>query len=162
MKIRALAAGLMSAPGRCFQHHHRGVSGSLALTVAALLAPLLGPGRASATFPGENGRIAFTGYDGQDNELFSIAPDGSDLRQLTVNTASDDYAAFSPDGSQIAFWSNRGPVGSPSSEIYVMNVDGTNQPGSPTTPKPWSTSTRFGLRTGGSVSSPTADPRGST
>jgi Tol biopolymer transport system component len=44
------------------------------------------------------------------------------VTQLTRNTADDRYPAWSPDGSKIAFQSDRDG----NSEIYVMNADGTN------------------------------------
>ncbi len=51
---------------------------------------------------------------------------------LTNNAARDVFCAWSPDGTQIAFWSDRDGNG----EVYVMNADGsnptnlTNDPGS--------------------------------
>ena len=41
---------------------------------------------------------------------------------LTVDPARDDWPAWSPDGSKIAFASGRDG----NAEIYVMNADGTN------------------------------------
>ena len=49
--------------------------------------------------------------------------DGSNQTRLTNNQASDFFPSFSPDGSKIAFTSNRDG----SYEIYVMNADGSNQ-----------------------------------
>jgi Tol biopolymer transport system component len=49
--------------------------------------------------------------------------DGSNQTRLTINSASDGQPAWSPDGTQIAFTSDR----SSGFQIYVMNVDGTNQ-----------------------------------
>jgi Tol biopolymer transport system component len=49
--------------------------------------------------------------------------DGSDPVRLTDNAASDDGPVWSPDGSKIAFTSNRDGNG----EIYVMNADGSVQ-----------------------------------
>ncbi len=56
--------------------------------------------------------------------------DGTNVKQLTSNTAVDGLSDWSPDGSKIAFCSNRdgdleiyreGDL-----EIYVMDADGTN------------------------------------
>ncbi len=54
------------------------------------------------------------------------ADDGSgqtNLSYLSNNTANDDSPAWSPDGTQIAFHSNRDSK----TEIYVMNADGSVQ-----------------------------------
>jgi Tol biopolymer transport system component len=42
--------------------------------------------------------------------------------RLTNNEGIDAFPAWSPDGTQIAFRSERGE----NSDIYVMNIDGTN------------------------------------
>ena len=49
--------------------------------------------------------------------------DGSNQTRLTNNPAIDISPSFSPDGSKIAFVSNRDG----NQEIYVMNADGSNQ-----------------------------------
>jgi len=56
-----------------------------ALTLIALL--ILGLGQANATFPGKNGRIAFVQFP----DIFTMNPDGSDVRQLT-NLGPDRFA----------------------------------------------------------------------
>jgi Tol biopolymer transport system component len=74
--------------------------------LAALSAVVVaGPGRAA--FPGENGRVAFTAFAGSEQDIFTVAADGSDLRNHTNNPATDADAAFSADGSQIVFYSVR-------------------------------------------------------
>jgi len=62
-----------------------------------------------------------------------MGADGSNLRKLTDDgaNASSNSPDWSPDGKQIVFHSNRDatPVGTPpfrGSDIYVMNVDGSN------------------------------------
>ena len=46
--------------------------------------------KAEATFPGKNGRIAYTDWDaGKDYEIYTINPDGSGKRQLTNNNADE-------------------------------------------------------------------------
>ena len=72
------------------------------------------------------GKIAFrSNRDGNpsNNEIYVMNADGTNQINLTNNPASDDEPAFSPDGSQIAFYSDRDG----NFEIYVMNADGTNQ-----------------------------------
>ncbi len=49
--------------------------------------------------------------------------DGSNVLNLTNAVGLDDQPAWSPDGTKIAFRSNRDG----NFEIYVMNVDGTGQ-----------------------------------
>jgi eukaryotic-like serine/threonine-protein kinase len=57
-------------------------------------------------------------------EIYIMNPDGSDQRRLTHENASDDTPALSPDGSMIAFASQRDGG---TFEIFLMNADGTNQ-----------------------------------
>jgi Tol biopolymer transport system component len=105
------------------------------LLAAALLGGMLalgGPGSAQATFPGRNGRIAFSlggealpGAEPGHSQIFTIKPDGTGLRQLT-NVAADKSAAspaWSPDGRRIAFQSNV----SGDFQLWVMNADGSGK-----------------------------------
>jgi Tol biopolymer transport system component len=55
-------------------------------------------------------------------EIFVIEIDGSGLRRLTNNAWADARPDWSPDGRQLAFQSDR----SGSTEIYVMNADGSS------------------------------------
>ncbi|MDQ3684527.1 MAG: hypothetical protein M3430_02860, partial [Acidobacteriota bacterium] len=57
-------------------------------------------------------------------EIYVMNSDGSNQSRLTNNAANDNYPAFSPDGSRIAFSSERD---SGLDEIYVMNSDGSSQ-----------------------------------
>jgi len=43
--------------------------------------------------------------------------------RLTDNLAIDRNPAWSPDGSKIAFWSDRNAA---NPEIYIMNLDGSD------------------------------------
>src|SRR5690606_30395331 len=72
-------------------------------------------------------RIAYVstlpvGVDRFNPEIFIINPDGSNVTQLTNSLASDRYPVWSPDGTRIAFMSDRDG----NDEIYVMNADGSN------------------------------------
>ena len=50
-----------------------------------------------------------------------MAIDGSDVRRLTNNPADDVEPSYSPNGTRIAFRSDR----SGNSQIYTMNPDGS-------------------------------------
>jgi Tol biopolymer transport system component len=63
---------------------------------------------------------------GADGEVVIMNPDGSGFRQLTDNAAPNDWGpSVSPDGTRIAFTSDRG-TGQVSNDIWVMNIDGSN------------------------------------
>jgi Tol biopolymer transport system component len=69
-------------------------------------------------------RIAFASDRDGDFEIYTMNVDGTDLRRLTHNPASDTHpGSWSPDGQRIAFVSDRD--GNP--EIYVVNADGTGE-----------------------------------
>jgi Tol biopolymer transport system component len=72
-------------------------------------------------------RIAFhsTRETGTTNEIYTINPDGTGLVRLTNNIAEDRDPAWSPDGTKIAFSSNRAQRGFGKRHIWVMNADGT-------------------------------------
>jgi len=78
---------------------------------------------AFATFPGKNGRIAFV----QDGEIFTMNPDGSDIRQLTH--LGLDISANWPFGLRTVERSSSANLRAPDRkpEIWVMDADGSNQ-----------------------------------
>ena len=78
--------------------------------------------QASGTFAGSNGRIAFTmRTEIGDFDVYTMNPDGTALFQVTTDPARDFNPRWSPDGSRIAFSSNRDG----DFDIYVVNADGT-------------------------------------
>ncbi len=89
---------------------------------------------AGATPPGANGRIAFgsdlvpgpvatSGAAGSlETDVNTILPDGTARTRLTSTPGPDAIAAWSPDGSKIAFASGRDG----NQEIYVIDADGAN------------------------------------
>jgi Tol biopolymer transport system component len=90
-----------------------------ALAVTGLVAPAL------ATFKGSNGRLLYQGIVGEHEQLFTVKPDGSDVRQLTDFPDSGAWdAAWSPDSTKIAFVRRWGPN---KGRIYTMNADGSGQ-----------------------------------
>ena len=78
----------------------------------------------------DGGKIAFSagrrgtvGMDKPSVDIYVVNVDGSGLVQLTRDSGLNSSAAWSPDGKQIAFTSNRDSK----SKIWVMNPDGSNQ-----------------------------------
>jgi Tol biopolymer transport system component len=70
------------------------------------------------------GKIVFASdRDGGYAEIYIMNANGTGQTRLTTNDARDLFPAWSPDGSKIAFASDRDG----NYEIYVMNADGTGQ-----------------------------------
>jgi Tol biopolymer transport system component len=57
------------------------------------------------------------------NEIFTMRADGSGRRRLTDDPSIDLNPAWSPDGTQIVFRSDRSPDGT---ELWKMDADGSN------------------------------------
>jgi Tol biopolymer transport system component len=94
---------------------------AFAAVVAAVTAVAVIP--AHATFKGRSGLLVYQAQAGDHVELFSVRPDGTDVRQLTTFTDSDAIQAlWSPDGTKLAFLRAWGPN---KSRVEVMNADGT-------------------------------------
>lgn len=105
----------------------RGLSLSTATlwTLLALVLSTAGP--AYATFPGRNGLIAFQAQTDNGVQIFTIRPNGQDLRQITYVSGDAVAADWSPDGQQIVFEIDRPP--DPSScgnGVAIMNADGSD------------------------------------
>lgn len=66
--------------------------------------------------------VLFETYRDGNPEIYLMNPDGSQPINLTNHPDSDMYAAWSPNGTKIAFVSRRDG----DSEIYVMNADGSD------------------------------------
>jgi len=95
-----------------------GVLGALALALAA--AP-----PASATYEGNNGRIAFGAFFDSNSQadIWSTKPGEQQLHQLTDAPGHDICPAYSADGKQIAFCSDR----TGAYEIWVMDANGKHE-----------------------------------
>jgi Tol biopolymer transport system component len=69
------------------------------------------------------GRILFVAEIGSTTDIYSVSPDGTDVRQLTTHPANDKGAFGTWDERFIIFNSARDG----NDEIYVMNADGSDQ-----------------------------------
>jgi Tol biopolymer transport system component len=81
---------------------------------------------AQATFPGANGRIAFLRDIGGGPQIFTMAPDGTHVRQLTSFPRALAFdPAWSPDGRTIAFV--KAPNRNRPSSIWTMTAGGADK-----------------------------------
>src|SRR5688572_3004136 len=88
--------------------------------VLALLVAFLGcVDSAQATFPGQNGQLAFGSRDPY--ELYCLAPDGSAVTKLPVATGVEQNPVWSPDGNRLAFTASTNAP----SELWTMHADGS-------------------------------------
>jgi dipeptidyl aminopeptidase/acylaminoacyl peptidase len=104
-------------------------AGGAALTVVAAVA---GAGGAQASFPGDNGRIAYSSFDtdGKPRTIHTMSASGEHDRQLT-RRGSARNPSWSPDGRLIAF--DSGPAdGDGPSQLYVMKSNGHKKRSVPT------------------------------
>ena len=105
---------------------------SLMVLVAILTAGVLTvavSSTADAAFPGTNGKIVFWSDRSAGPGLYTITPGGT-AAKLPGTSGGENHAAWSPDGSRIAF---RSPSSS-NYEISVMNADGSGRRQLTTTP----------------------------
>jgi len=72
------------------------------------------------------GRIAFTAYVDDNNEIYVIDIDGKNKKRLTFNDTNDYSPCLSPDGTKIVYISFMRWRDS-NDEIYIMDIDGQNQ-----------------------------------
>ena len=86
----------------------------------------------------DGSQIAFeSGRDNQmltyiNHDIYVMAADGSSVTRLTDDGADEGGPSWSPNGASIAYvkmdyFSDQGLVENPTWDIYVMNVDGTDQ-----------------------------------
>jgi len=97
-----------------------------ALAAACTLAAMAAfSGSARATYGGAtNGRIAFGMNVNGNTDVYTVLPNGEDLRRLTTDPGFDACAAYSADGRRIAYCSGEGggPV-----QVWTMKQNGTDK-----------------------------------
>lgn len=99
------------------------VAGALAVTITAI--------PAGATHPGTNGRIAFLRWDADGfAQVWTANPDLTAARQVTHGDVNSGWPAWAPDGSRIAFDSDRFDPdpsdGVAVNDVLTMRPDGTD------------------------------------
>jgi len=78
--------------------------GRCVLSAAAFLAAMTVAGAAHAdTFPGRNGRIAFTAQVGSQSQVFTMRTNGTGVRQLSHEAAGAADPDWLPGGSQLVY-----------------------------------------------------------
>lgn len=70
--------------------------------------------------------ILFSARVDHNTDIYAVAADGSNQRQLTTDPAEDITPTWMPDGQTILFGSSRGR-GIYNGDLWVMNPDGSNQ-----------------------------------
>jgi TolB protein len=74
-------------------------------------------------------RIAFSSTrNGGQQDLFTMRPDGSDVRRLGGDATLDDvFPHWTADGKQVLFHTFPGPEGRPREDVWVIDADGTDR-----------------------------------
>ncbi|HET9064765.1 MAG TPA: BamA/TamA family outer membrane protein [Gemmatimonadales bacterium] len=67
-------------------------------------------GVTTPSFSPDGSKIVFSGMAGGVSDLFVINSDGTDLQRLTNDKYADLHPVYSPDGTTIAFTTDRGPA----------------------------------------------------
>lgn len=81
-------------------------------------------GGIGATFSSDGTKVAVASSDGGDSDIFVMNVDGSDPVNVTAASSDSEYEPdFSPDGSRIAFISDRDDS---YGDLFTMGVDGSD------------------------------------
>jgi Tol biopolymer transport system component len=97
---------------------------SLIVSVLALLC-LVPSSRVRATAPGINGRIAFGANTGAGFQIYTVRPNGHDLRQITHVNGEGKVPDWSPDGRRIVFEHDQ-DTADVCADIAIINADGSD------------------------------------
>lgn len=98
----------------------RGAAGQLVRRVTTLDGTNYDPAWAP-----DQARLAFVSQVDMNDEIYTVAIDGTKTRRLTFNTWEwDKHPSWSVDGQNIVFWSNRETA---RKQIWIMRDDGQGQ-----------------------------------
>jgi len=89
--------------------------------MAALLAAACSAPVAGATTPGDNGRIVYSAETSNGVQLFTVRPDGSNVRQITNVQGDAVHADWAPNGRKLVFEF----AGETHAGITLINPDGS-------------------------------------
>ena len=101
-------------------------SRTIFISVACVIALAMVAPSAQATYDGQDGRIAFGAFDATDRtqaDIWSVHTDGQSQHRLTDAPGRDICPAYSADGRQIAFCSDR----TGAFEIWLMDANGNHE-----------------------------------
>jgi Tol biopolymer transport system component len=115
---KILLIGITSTAKR---HPIRSIAPIAATIGMVILATLTLAPAASATYPHRNGLIAFQADTGNGSQIFTVRPNGNDLRQITYVNGNALRADWSPDGRRLAFAVE---TDADCSNIAIMRADG--------------------------------------
>jgi len=94
-----------------------------ALLAIAIAVGLVAAAPASAVAPGANGKLLYTLQTPGNFDIWTINADGSGNTPVVTDATSDQGGSWSPDGTKIAFRSDRTGAG----DIYIADADGSDQ-----------------------------------
>jgi Tol biopolymer transport system component len=95
---------------------------SLFAALAGTLATLALAAPAQATFPARNGLIVFSADTGSGSQVYTVRPNGHELRQITHLDGDAVHPDWSPDGRRIVF-----ELGTEDSDsLELVNADGSD------------------------------------
>jgi len=119
-RVRA-SASCKSNPVKTGGNAMRKVFVAAVVFVTVMAALVVASESARATYPGAtNGRVAFGLSVNGNVDVYSMLPNGNDLRRLTDDPSFESCSAYSPDGKWIAYCSGQ----SGNFEIWKMKQNG--------------------------------------
>jgi Tol biopolymer transport system component len=99
-----------------------GAARTVSVTAGQTLTTLVGVTCRAALFD----RIIFHSDRDGNLEIYAMEPDGASQTRLTAHDAADLQPRVSPDGTRVAFYSNREGSTPDAFDIYVMDADGSD------------------------------------